>query len=63
MNKLFAILGSVITAVCLVLATANFARLESRTVAPSLGELAGYVGVPSLFGIAALIAWACISSP
>ena len=55
MNKLFAIVGLIVTAFCLVLATANFARLESRTVAPSLGELAGYVGVPSFVGIAALI--------
>jgi hypothetical protein len=63
MQKILAAVASLVGIVCLVLATANFTRLESRTIAPSIGELSGYVGVPSLVGIASLVVFAVYFFP
>jgi hypothetical protein len=59
MSKLIALIGSAFAVVLLILATLNYARLESHTDAPSVGQLAAYVGLPVLafVAIVAGVSW------
>jgi len=54
MQKVCGIVSSVFACVLFVVSASNFWRLQSRTIAPSVGELSGYVGVSLLLGLVAL---------
>ena len=55
MGKLIAAaVSGLVLLVSLVLSAVNFARLEAKPDAPSLGQLAGFVGIPLVLALVAL---------
>jgi hypothetical protein len=54
MQKVCGVVSVVFACVLFVVSAANFWSLESRTIAPSVGELGGYVGVPIVLGLVAM---------
>lgn len=52
-----------VSLVGMLIAGANFARLESRTDAPGVSELAGYVCVPGLIAVVSMIVVAFVVIP
>ena len=54
MQKVWGIVSVVFACVLFVISASNFWRLQSRTIAPSVGELCGYVGVTIVLGLVSL---------
>lgn len=55
MQKVFGVVSAVFACVLFSVSLGNFLQLQSRTIAPSLGELSGFVAVPIVVGVVALV--------
>ena len=62
MQKVCGVVSVVFACVLFLVSAANFWRLQARTIAPSLYELGGFVGVPIVVALVALAAGVvCVS--